>query len=480
MLAIVLLAQFMVILDIAIVNVALPSIRTALHFSDDGLEWVVNAYTLTFAGFLMLGGRAADLLGRRRVLLAGTGAFALCSLACALASSRGVLLGARALQGVAGALMSPATLSILSTSVPEGRERNRALGAWAAVGGLGASSGALLGGALTQTLGWPAIFAINAPLGALVVFAGMRVIPAGTAADVAAKRHFDLAGAVLVTTGLAALTFGIVRTTGLGWGSSGVLAPMTTGLALVAAFVYVEGRIAQAPLVPLSIFRNRALRTANLVIALLYIALFSMWYFLTLYIQVVLGHGPLSAGVSFLPLTLSVFTGSSLAPALVRRFGTRRVLTAGMLMAALGLTLMSGLTPTSGYLFPVLPAGILSSLGMGFSLVPATITATQGVERARAGAASGLVNTSRLVGGAIGLAVLGTIAQAHTRGEAGAVSPARALTDGYSLAFTIGALVCVAGAGLAAVMLRPRALAVEQSPLVVIATDGADEEARAA
>ena len=267
LLIVVCLAQFMVILDVAIVNVALPSMRAGLHFSTTGLQWVVNAYTLTFAGFLMLGGRSADLLGRRRVFLAGVALFSLSSLLCALADSRGLLIGARALQGFAGAVLSPATLSIITSSLPEGRERNRGLAAWGAVGGLGASSGALLGGVLTQAFGWPAIFAVNVPLGALVVVFGLRVIPAHLPA--AGRRHFDVTGAVLVTAALVSVTFGIVRTDTLGWGSPGVLVPLLGGLVLLAAFLLVEARFAQEPLVPLSIFRIGHLRAANSVVLLL-------------------------------------------------------------------------------------------------------------------------------------------------------------------------------------------------------------------
>jgi EmrB/QacA subfamily drug resistance transporter len=468
MLLAVCLAQFMVILDVAIVNVALPAMRSSLHFSAAGLQWVVNAYTLTFAGFLMLGGRAADLLGRRRVLLVGTAAFALCSLVCALASSRGLLLGARALQGLAGAVVSPATLSIISSSLPEGTERNRGLGAWAAMGGLGASSGALLGGVLTQTLGWPAIFAVNVPLGVIVIALGLRAIPPHSAVDGAALRHFDVTGAMLVTSGLAAVTFGIVRTDTLGWGSAGVLVPLATGLGLIAAFLWVEARVAEAPLVPLSIFRIRPLRVANLVIVALYMALFSMWYFLTLYLQVVRGDDALQAGLSFIPMTLMVFGGSSLAPRLVRQFGVRTVLTAGMLVATAGLVILTRVSPEAAFAGLVLPGGMIAALGMGLSLVPATITATQGVDRTQAGVASGLLNTSRLIGGALGLAILGTLAQAHTRSalRAGA-GAAHALTDGYALAFTIGAAITLAGALAAAVLLRrPRAAATALAPAV--------------
>src|SRR5438105_9064494 len=263
-LVVVCLAQFMVILDISIVNVALPSIRNGLGFSTTGLQWVVNAYTLTFAGLLMLGGRSADLIGRRRVLLAGTAMFALSSLACAVASSRGLLIGARGVQGIAGAVSSPATLSIITSTLPEGPKRNRGLAMWGAMGALGASSGALLGGVLTQWFGWQAIFAVNVPLGAIVVGLGLRSIPA--IAPVEGPRHFDALGATLITASLIGITFGIVRTDTLGWGSTGVLGPLAAGLALLAAFAYVEAKVARVPLVPLSIFRARRLRAANMIV----------------------------------------------------------------------------------------------------------------------------------------------------------------------------------------------------------------------
>jgi EmrB/QacA subfamily drug resistance transporter len=458
LLFVVCLAQFMVILDVAIVNVALPSIRGGLHFSTTGLQWVVNAYTLTFAGFLLLGGRAADLLGRRRIFVVGTAAFALTSLICAVSDSSDMLLGARALQGLAGAVISPATLSIITASFAEGSERNRGLGVWAAMGGLGASSGALLGGILTQSLGWPAIFAVNVPLGALVVLLGLRVIPrACDARDPDATRHFDVAGATLVTGGLASVTYAIVRTDTLGWISAGVLVPMAFGASLIAAFTLVESRYAKVPLVPLSIFRRRRLRTANLVVVMLYAALFAMWFFLTLYLQQVLHFDALEAGLSFLPMTLSVFGASSLAPRLITRFGLRAVLSAGMLLGATGSLLLSGIRPGASYVGAVLPGGVLSALGMGLALVAGTILAVQGVPRAESGLASGLLNTSRLVGGALGLAVLSTIAAGHTRAATarGAGSLA-ALTDGFGAAFTVGAGFCIVGALAAIVLLAPR------------------------
>ncbi len=464
LLFVVCLAQFMVILDVSIVNVALPEIRGGLGFSTTGLQWVVNAYTLTFAGFLMLGGRAADLLGRRRVFLAGSGLFALSSLACALADSRGLLIGARALQGFGGAVLSPATLSIITSSLPEGPERNRGLGMWAAMGALGASSGALLGGLLTQELGWSAIFAINVPLGALVIALGARIIP--TALAPARERHFDLAGAVLVTASLVALTFGIVRTDTLGWGAVGVLAPLAGGLLLLGAFLLVEARIASDPLVPLSLLRSPQLRAANLVVVLLYSAFFPVWFFLTLYMQQVLGLDAIETGVAFLPMTLSIFAASTFAPRLVARWGARRVVTGGMACAAVGMALLTGVAPGGSYASSVLPGATLSALGMGLSLVPATIVAMQGLRGSQSGLGSGLLNTSRLVGGALGLAVLSTIADSRTSAQA-AAGVARALSDGFDLAFLVGAAFCVAGALLAALLLRertPRAEALSPAP----------------
>jgi len=454
LLLVVCLAQFMVILDVAIVNVALPSIRDDLQFSTTGLQWVVNAYTLTFAGFLMLGGRAADLLGRRRVLLAGTAAFALSSLLCAIASSRGLLVGARAVQGLAGAVVSPATLAIVTTSFAEGPARNRALGAWVTMGAIGASSGALLGGLLTQTLGWPAIFAINAPLGLLTIVLGLRVIPAGVRP--AGPRHFDLLGAVLVTAGLVGLTFGIVRSEALGWGAAGVLVPLLAGVGLLAAFALVEGRIARVPLVPLSVFRLTQLRAANLVVMLMYAALFAMFYFVTLYMQQVLGADALEAGLMFLPMTGSVFAGSRVAPRLVGRFGVRAVVVAGMLSATAGLVVLTSIGAAGSYLAVVLPGGVLACFGMGLALVPATIAAVQGVPAAQSGLASGLLNTSRLVGGALGLALLSTIASAHTQHALASVAPSRALIEGFGVALEFGAGFCIAGALVAGALLRDR------------------------
>jgi EmrB/QacA subfamily drug resistance transporter len=455
LLVLICLAQFMVILDVSIVNVALPSIRDGLHFGTTGLQWVVNAYTITFGGFLLLGGRLADLLGRRRVFLAGAALFSLGSLLCAFANSRGLLIGARGLQGIGGAVLSPASLAIITTSFAEGAERNRALGIWGAIGGLGATSGALLGGLLTQGFGWPAIFLINVPIGAGVIVVGRRIIPESRREDI--HRHFDVSGALLVTLGLIVAVYGIVRSESLGWGSAGVLGPLAIAAALLALFALVEGRFAPAPLLPLSILRKPRLRAANLVIALLYSGVFSMWFFLTLYMQQVLGYSALGAGLAFVPMTLSVALAAALAPRFVARFGVRPVLAAGMLSSAAGLGLLTGIAPGDGYL-TVLPGGMLGAAGLGLALVPATIAAVQGISAEQSGLASGLLNTSRLVGGALGLAVLSTIADSHTSSQlAHGASNLGALTSGYQLALGLGALISLLGAFLTVVLLRPRA-----------------------
>jgi EmrB/QacA subfamily drug resistance transporter len=454
LLVLVCMAQLMVILDVSIVNVALPSIKHGLSFSTTGLQWVVNAYTLTFAGFLLLGGRASDLLGRRSVFLGGTALFSLASLVCALADSSSMLVAARALQGIGGAVISPASLAIITTSFHEPRERNRALGIWGAMGGIGAALGALLGGVLTQTLGWPAIFIVNVPIGLLVLAIGPSLIPEGRSE--LEHKHFDVLGASLVTGALTALVYGIVRTDTLGWGAPGVVIPVLLGVVLLGLFVLVEGRFAKAPLVPLPIFRMPKLRAANIVVFLLYGAVFSMWFFVSLYLQQVLHHDALMTGLAFVPMTLAVVLATSFAARLVARFSARSVIAAGMLSATAGLALLSGVRPGGSYLVDVLPGGVLAALGLGLALVPATIVAVSGVQSSQSGLASGLLNTSRLIGGALGLAVLSTIAASQTRGDIhGGATSVSALTSGFQLAFAVSAAVSLLGAVVAVAMLRP-------------------------
>ena len=453
LLIVVCLAQFMVILDIAIVNVALPSIQDSLGFSDTGLQWVVNAYTLVFAGSLMLGGRASDLLPRRTVFLGGMGLFTLASLVCALADTQGLLIGSRALHGLGAAVISAASLAIVTSSFAEGAERNRALGLWAAMGGVGGSAGVLLGGILTEAFSWPAIFFLNVPIGIAVLLAGRRLIPVQAAAD--HERSFDFAGAALISGGFSALVYGIVRTDTLGWGAPGVLLPIAGGLLALALFALVEGRIARDPLIPLDVFKMPQLRAANLIVALLFSTMFGMWFFVSLYLQKVQGDDALLAGISFLPMTLAVFIASATAPKLVARFGVRPTLVIGMSMATVGFLILATVTPTSDYEVAILPGGVLTAFGTGWSLVPSTIVAVKGVPAAQNGLASGVVNTSRLVGGTLGLAVLSTLATAHTNGLLASGHGAfEALTDGYKLAFLISAGVCALGVLAAATLIR--------------------------
>jgi EmrB/QacA subfamily drug resistance transporter len=456
------LAQFMVILDISIVNVALPDIHSSLGFSDTSLQWVVNAYTLTFAGFLMLAGRATDLVPRRQVFLIGVALFSAASLGCALADGQSVLIAARAIQGFGAAVISAASLAIVTGSFTEGTERNRALGLWAAMGGVGGSAGVLLGGTLTQAFSWPAVFIINIPVGIAVLIAGRRLIPHEGA--VAQERKLDVPGAVLISGGLTAIVYGIVRTDSLGWGSLGVLIPLALGVVFLGLFALVEGKLAPDPLIPLDVFRMPALRAANLVVALLFAAVFGMWYFVSLFLQEVKGQDALVAGISFLPMTLLIFAGSATAPKMVARLGVRTTLTIGMSLATLGFLILATVEASSAYEVAILPGGMLVALGAGWSLVPATIVAVKGVPPEQNGLASGVVNTSRLVGGTLGLAVLTTLATSHTNALLGSgTSQLDALTDGYRLAFLIGAGLCLAGAVAAVTLLRGRAEAVPQA-----------------
>jgi EmrB/QacA subfamily drug resistance transporter len=446
------LAQFMVILDVSVVNVALPSIRNALHFTEADLQWVVNAYTVTFAGFLLLGGRAADLLGRRRVFVWGLVLFAAASLAGGLATSRGVLIGARAVQGLGGAVIAPASLSILTTTFTEGAARNRAVGIWGAMGGAGGAAGVLLGGILTDLLSWRWILFINVPIGLLAAVAAQRYIAEGRNPERA--RSFDLPGALTATLGLSVLVLGIVRTDVTGWGSAQTLGIMAAGLALLAVFVGIEGWFAKQPLMPLRIYRSRTLSAANLVVLLLGAAVFAMWFFLSLYLQQVRGYSPIRAGLAFLPMTLCIIVCSTLASRVVTRIGPKPLLVFGMVVETLGLLLFTGLSANGTYLGDVLVPSLLVAIGLGSAFVPVTIAAVAGVAPQEAGLASGLVNTSRLFGGALGLAVLAALAATRTKNDLsqaghGVQAMHQALTSGFQLAFLVAAGIAAAGAAIA-------------------------------
>jgi EmrB/QacA subfamily drug resistance transporter len=454
-LAIVCLGQFMVVLDISVVNVALPSIKADLGFSTIDLEWVVNAYTLTFAGFLLLGGRAADLFGRRRIFLLGLGLFTTASFVGGLAPNQATLIIARALQGFGGAVLAPATLTILTTSFSEGPIRARALGVWSAVAAAGASAGALLGGILTDTLTWRWILFVNIPIGLIALIAARAFLPESRSE--AGHRSLDLVGALTVTAGLTAVVYAIVRTGTYSWVAWQTLLPMLVGVALLALFVVAEARLVSAPLIPLSIFRSRSVTGGNLFMLLLFAAMFGSWYFETLYMQRVLGYTPLQAGLAFLPQTLSTAAGAQVTSRLVNRFGPRPLLITAPLMAAIGFLWLAQLSPDSAFLSDLLGPSILAGLGVGLSVTPVTVAATSGVERDKAGLASGLLNTSRIVGAAIGLAALASIAQARTTSLLGAnTTPAGALgalTSGYSLGFIIGAFVLVFASMLASILI---------------------------
>ena len=440
------LAQFMVILDVSVVNVALPSIRHGLGFTEADLQWVVNAYTVTFAGFLLLGGRAADLLGRRRVFVAGLVLFALASLAGGFADSQGLLIAARAVQGLGGAVIAPASLSILTTTFAEGAARNRAVGIWGAMGGAGGAAGVLLGGIVTDVLSWRWILFINVPIGLIAAVAAQRLLLESR--NAARANEFDLRGALAATIGLSLLVLGIVRTDQTGWGDSSTLLLIAAGVVVLGVFVLIEGRVARSPLMPLRIYRSRTLSAANVVVLLVGGASFGMWFFMSLYLQQVHGYSPIRAGLAFLPMTLCIVAGSTAASKLVGRVGAKPVLIAGMASLTVGLFWFTDISVTGTYLGAMLVPSLLTALGIGLAFVPATISAVSGVAPHEAGLASGLVNTARLFGGALGLAILAAIATSRTNSDlhhAGTTAHA-ALVSGFQLAFAVSAAFALVGA----------------------------------
>ncbi len=437
-------AQFMVVLDVSVVNVALPSIRTDLGFSDVDLQWIVNAYTLTFAGFLLLGGRAADLLGHRPVFVFGIALFGLASLAGGLSQGQVELVIARAAQGLGGAIVAPATLSILTTTFTEGAERNTALAAWGAMGAVGGATGGIVGGVLTDLLGWQWILFINVPVAVAAVVAARALLE--TPEPATGVRHYDALGAVTVTAGLIVLTFGIVRTDVNGWGAPITIGTLAGGLVLLAAFVLIEHRFSPRPLMPLRIFTARSVSAANVVVFFLGAAVFAMWYLVSLYMQRVLGFSPIKAGLSFLPMSLTIAVASTVVGKYAARLGAGRLLTFGMAMIAVGMVLFSRVSPDGSWHGDVLVPGLFVAVGIGCSFVTVTIAATSGIAAAEAGLASGLVNTSRQFGGSVGLAVLATVASATAAGG----TSAAALTDGYGTAFLVGGAFALLGSLTAA------------------------------
>ncbi|MEA2422606.1 MAG: hypothetical protein QOF55_1705 [Thermoleophilaceae bacterium] len=451
-------AQFMVVLDATIVNVALPSIQHDLSFSASSLQWVINAYTLIFGGFLLLGGRAGDLLGRKRLFLAGVALFTFASLLDGLSQSSGMLIAARALQGLGAALVSPAALSIITTTFADGPERTKALGVWGGIAAGGGAIGLLLGGVLTEALSWQWIFFVNIPIGIAAFLLSARFVPESRAERRPAG--VDVAGAASVTDGLVALVYALVKAQDYGWGSFETLGLGAVAIALLAAFVAIERRSA-APLVRLGVFRIRSLASANGVMLLVASGMFAFFFFSSLYVQEILGFSPLEAGLAFLPFTAGIMVGAGAAQQLIRRFGVRPVAVVGMVLAAGGLALLSRASAGGSYAADLLPGIIPMSVGMGLTFVPLTLIGTTNVDDADAGLASGVFNTSQQVGGALGLAVLSTFASNRTSTVLGGLGHAptpsdrtAAVVDGFQVAFTAGAGLIALGAIVLAALIR--------------------------
>lgn len=452
-LAVVCVAQFMVVLDVSIVNVALPSIRNELHMSQSGLAWVVNAYTLTFAGLLLLGGRAADLFGRRRLFLIGVTVFSVASLLGGLAQNGAELIAARSLQGVGGAILSPATLTILTTTFTDPRARTRALGMWSAVAGAGGATGVLAGGVLTDLLSWRWILFINVPIGLAVLLVGRFAIVESRLEGV--RPTLDWGGAITVTGALGAIVYGVLASEQHSWVSPEVLVPLVAGVALLVAFVAIERRHPH-PLVPLRLFRSRTLTGANLIMVMIGSAMFGVFFFLSQYLQDVKGYSPLQAGVAFLPMPLAIVLGTQIASRLVGRVGPRLLLIIGTAVAATGMLMLSRLGADSSYPLHIGLPGAVLTFGVGLSFVPVTLAATNGVSPHDAGLASGLINTTRQIGGSLGLAALLTVAASRTQSLASLGVPA-AETAGFARAFDVAAgLLFVAT--LVAIFVLPRRL----------------------
>ncbi|HYZ80031.1 MAG TPA: MFS transporter [Solirubrobacteraceae bacterium] len=447
-------AQFVVVLDASIVNVALPSIGRGLHFSEQNLPWIVNAYVITFGGFLLMGGRAADLLGRRRVFMAGLVVVAVASLAAGFAATQAELIAARAAQGLGAAIISPSALSIVTTLFQDGAERNKALGAWGAVAGSAGAAGVLLGGILTDGLGWQWVLWVNVPVSLIALAFTPGLIPESRGE--ASTRHFDAAGAVTVTAGLSVLAYALLDASSAGWGSTKIIALLATAVILLGAFVAIEQR-SVSPLVPFRIFRLRTLTGANVVGLLLGASLFSMFFFISLYMQQVLGYSPIHTGLSYLPLALTIVVAAGVGGQLVTRLGFKPVLAAGMLLVTLGLVWFSQVSVGGGFIDDILGASLLAALGLGFAFVTSTIAAVSGVREREQGLASGLINTSQQIGGALGLAVLSTIATSRTNHQlASGSNLPHALTDGFQAAFLGGAGIAALGFVATVVMIRTR------------------------
>jgi EmrB/QacA subfamily drug resistance transporter len=463
-LALICAVQFMVVLDIAIVNVALPSIQVDLGFSQENLQWVISAYALVFGGFMLLGGRLADILGRRGVFMGGLVIFSIGSLLCGLAWSDEALIAARALQGLGAAAITPAALSILTTTFTEGRERNIALGAWGAVGGFGAAAGVLMGGVLTDLLSWEWIFWVNIPVGVAALV--LSPILLRESRDARGQSH-DVPGAVLVTAGLSLLVLAITQGYGWGWGSAITIGAFVAAAALLAGFVAWELRQSE-PLVPFSIFRLQTLTAANIAGFIMGTALFSMFLMLTLYMQQVLGYSPIETGVGYLAVAGTAVIWANVAAVVVNRVGVKPALIFGMSMLTIGLLYFTQVSVGGSYWTDLFPGFLVLGVAIPFAFVPITIAALAGTKPNEAGLASGLINTSQQIGGAVGIAILSTIAVTTTDG---AVTNPVALTDGFVNAFWAGAAIAFAGVLVSIFLVRGRDLA--QAPAVEPALEAA-------
>jgi EmrB/QacA subfamily drug resistance transporter len=448
--------QFVIVLDAAIVNVAIPSIGADLRFSEQNLTWIPNAYALTFGGFLLLGGRMADLLGRRRLFMIGLFLFSFASLVGGFAQSEAQLIAARALQGLGAALLAPSALSMVTNTFAEGPERNKALGVWGAVSGSGGAAGVLLGGVLTEYLGWEWVLWVNVPIGVIAAFLAPRLLEESRKEG--ETKTFDALGAITVTAGLSLLVYALVDTINAGWGSTKTLSLLAISAAFLAVFVATELR-SRAPLMPFRIFRLRTLAGANVVGLLVGASLFAMFFFLSRYMQQVLGYSALKAGLAYLPLALFIIASAGGASVLVTRLGFKPVLAAGMALVTVALVWLAQVPVDGEYVPDLLGPMILAAIGLGFAFVPVTIAAVSGISKDDSGLASGLINTSQQVGGALGLAVLGTIASSRTTGlvadAQGAPSALpSALTEGFQLAFLTGAGFALLGVILTLVLVR--------------------------
>jgi EmrB/QacA subfamily drug resistance transporter len=449
------MAQFMVVLDATVVNVALPSIQHGLHFSAANLQWVVNAYTLVFGGFLLLGGRAADLLGRKRLFVAGVILFSAASLLNGLAQSSGWLVVGRGLQGLGGALVSPAALAIITTTFTDRAERTKALSIWSAIAAGGGAFGLLMGGVLTDIASWRWVFFVNVPVGIITIALALRYVAESRVRTL--QRSFDVAGAVTVTSGLVVLVYAIVKAQEFGWGSARTVVLGAVAAALLGAFLLIERRSA-APLMRLSIFRVRTIAVSNTVLLLAASGMFGMFFFASLYVQEILGYSPLKAGLAFLPVTLGIAIGAGLAQQLIRRVGVRNISVIGLLLAAAGMLYLTQLPVNGSYVSDLLVGLVPMSIGIGLVFVPITLLATGGVSAEDSGLASGLFNTSQQVGGSLGLAILSTLAASQTSKllTDHTVGAFAARVSGYHVAFLAAAIMLAAGAAIMAFGLRRR------------------------